>query len=67
MESRLTEVKEFVLVQKGRAGLCAELVKILESLPGFNHSHTTDKILGSGFSTCDMKLTHSIFLIQTLK
>lgn len=67
VESRPTEVQEFVLVQKGKAGRCAELVKILESLPGFNPSHTTDNIPGSGFFTCDMRLTHSIVLVERLK
>lgn len=38
------EAKELVLVQKGRAGLYAELVKTRKSVPDFSPSGTTDKL-----------------------
>lgn len=44
VESRLTEAQELVLVQKGRAGLYAELVKTRKSVPDFSPSGTTDKL-----------------------
>lgn len=44
VESRLTEAKELVLVQKGRAGLYAELFKTRKSVPDFSPSGTSDKL-----------------------